>query len=121
MVSASPVATWLAASVRVSTPKMKAMAMPASAPTRTPSTPEPVETATAKAEIAPRIIMPSTPRLRTPDFSTTSSPRAAKSSGVAAPITVRKMSAKASGVMVVYSAGCTEPAGSATATRRLMR
>src|SRR5579883_1819872 len=45
-----------------------------------------------KAAIAPTIIMPSTPRLRTPAFSATSSPNAAKSSGVAATITPRTMS-----------------------------
>ena len=43
---------------------------------------------TAKPVTAPISIIPSTPRLRTPDFSTTSSPSAARSSGVAAPTTV---------------------------------
>ncbi len=46
---------------------------------------------TAKAVTAPISIMPSTPRLSTPDFSATSSPRAARSSGVAAPMMVIRM------------------------------
>src|SRR3990170_8440222 len=45
----------------------------------------------AKAAMAPTIIMPSTPRLRTPAFSTTSSPTAAKTSGVAATMTPIRM------------------------------
>jgi hypothetical protein len=43
---------------------------------------------TATAVTAPTSIMPSTPRLRTPDFSTTSSPVAARRIGVVAPISV---------------------------------
>src|SRR5512138_1953996 len=101
MVSARPVATWFAASVRVSTPKTKASAMPAPAPARMPRTPEPVLTATAKAATAPTIIMPSTPRFSTPDFSTTSSPSAAKSSGVAALMTVSRMGASISRPMAL--------------------
>lgn len=49
-----------------------------------PSQGEPVERATAKPVMAPITIMPSTPRFKTPDRSTTSSPMAAISSGVAA-------------------------------------
>src|SRR5690606_28324692 len=64
-----------------------------SAPTRmaakTPSHGEPVVSATPKPVTAPMIIMPSTPRLSTPDRSTTSSPMAAISSGVAAVAIVR--------------------------------
>ena len=46
--------------------------------------------AAAKPQAAPTAIMPSMPRLSTPARSTTSSPRAAISSGVAAVITVRR-------------------------------
>src|SRR5262245_62947319 len=49
----------------------------------------PVVTAVAKPTMAPTSIMPSTPRLRTPDFSVTSSPVAARSSGVDALMTDR--------------------------------
>ena len=47
---------------------------------------DPVSSVAAKPAMAPTIIIPSTPRFRTPDFSTTSSPSAANSSGVAATI-----------------------------------
>ena len=43
---------------------------------------------TAKPVTAPISIIPSTPRFSTPDFSTTSSPSAARSSGVDAATTV---------------------------------
>ena len=56
-----------------------------------PSQAEPVYCATANPVTAPMTIMPSTPRLSTPDRSTTSSPNAAMSSGVAAVATVRSM------------------------------
>ena len=49
-----------------------------------PSHADPVSCATPKPATAPMIIMPSTPRLRTPERSTTSSPMAAISKGVAA-------------------------------------
>src|SRR5688572_8844256 len=52
---------------------------------------EPVSHAPAKPQAAPTIIMPSTPRLRTPERSTTSSPQAAIRSGVEAEITVSRM------------------------------
>ena len=42
-----------------------------------------VFTAIMKPMTAPVIIIPSTPRFRTPDFSTTASPMAAKRTGVA--------------------------------------
>jgi hypothetical protein len=52
--------------------------------TMTPSVRLPVAMVTAKADIAPITIMPSTPMLRTPASSTTSSPSAAYTSGVPA-------------------------------------
>jgi hypothetical protein len=52
---------------------------------------EPVMSAAAKPQTAPMIIMPSTPRLSTPERSTTSSPIAASSSGVAAVMMVRRI------------------------------
>src|SRR3954451_13837748 len=60
--------------------------MPQSAPIAI----EPVTYAPAKPQAAPTIIMPSTPRFRTPARSTTSSPDAASSSGVEAAITVSR-------------------------------
>src|SRR5579863_9188809 len=45
----------------------------------------------AKPTIAPTSIMPSTPKLSTPDFSVTSSPSAANSIGVEARTVVRRM------------------------------
>src|SRR5690606_2569956 len=66
-----------------------------SAPTRTaankPSQAEPVICAMAKPDTAPISIMPSTPRLSTPERSTTSSPMAAIRSGVAAVAIVRRI------------------------------
>ena len=77
IVSASPVATWLATSERVSTAKISESAIAAAAPATMPIAELPVIVAVAKAVTAPVIIIPSTPRLRTPDFSVTSSPSAA--------------------------------------------
>src|SRR5262245_42441011 len=50
---------------------------------RSPRSDQLVHSATPKADTAPITIMPSTPRLRTPERSTTSSPMAATRSGVA--------------------------------------
>src|SRR5499426_1552212 len=84
IVSASPVATWLACSEIVSTPKASAASEPASTPASTASpSPPPCATA-ANAATAPTSIIPSTPRLRTPERSVTSSPSAASISGIAA-------------------------------------
>src|SRR3954454_7245977 len=60
--------------------------MPQSAPIAI----EPVTYAPAKPQAAPTIIIPSTPRFRTPARSTTSSPAAASRSGVDAAITVSR-------------------------------
>ena len=54
-----------------------------------PSDSEPVRLATAKPATAPITIMPSTPRLSTPERSATSWPCAASSKGVAAVMMVR--------------------------------
>ena len=55
---------------------------------RKPNKGLPVETAAIKPQIAPIIIIPSTPKFRTPDFSTINSPVAANKIGVAATIKV---------------------------------
>ena len=75
-------------------------AAPASAATAKPSAGEPLWIATTKPITAPVIIMPSTPRFRTPDFSTTNSPMAAKISGVAA---TRKPATNKSGLIAERS------------------
>src|SRR5438477_1022637 len=90
MVSASPDATWLAASPSVTAANTPDSAAPARMPHSAPTAIEPVTYAPAKPQAAPTIIMPSTPRFSTPARSTTSSPEAASSSGVDAVITVRR-------------------------------
>src|SRR5690606_654914 len=89
-VSASPVATWLVTSVSVRKANSSENAAPTAMAANTPSHGEPVVCATAKPVTAPMIIMPSTPRLSTPERSTTSSPMAAIRSGVAAVAMVMK-------------------------------
>src|SRR6516225_2038426 len=89
MVSASPVATWLTARPRVSRAKIADSAAPAAIPQSAPTRVDPVRYAPAKAQAAPMIIIPSTPRLSTPARSTTSSPDAASRSGVEAASTAR--------------------------------
>src|SRR5579875_2034853 len=91
MVSASPVATWLAAKPRVMRANAAASATPAPIPATAPTSELPERMAAAKPQEAPMIIMPSTPRLSTPERSTTSSPTAASSSGVEAVITVSRI------------------------------
>src|SRR6516164_2556555 len=91
MVSASPVATWLTARPRVSRAKIADSAAPAAIPQSAPTRVDPVRYAPAKAQAAPMIIIPSTPRLSTPARSTTSSPAAASNSGVDAVTTARMM------------------------------
>ena len=70
---------------------MSAITMPARAAERMPSVWLPVSAVAAKPVTAPASIMPSTPRLSTPERSATSSPSEARRSGVAAVITVRMM------------------------------
>src|SRR6266436_5307457 len=74
IVSARPVATWLTARPSVIIAKIRDSNVPATIPQR-----------------APTIIMPSTPRLRTPARSVTSSPVAAINNGVDAASTERMM------------------------------
>ena len=92
MVSARPEATWLARSVSVSTPNSARHdgAAERSPPTSASSTLLVAMTA-EKPAMAPTIIMPSTPRLRTPERSATSSPVAANTSGVAAIMALIRM------------------------------
>ena len=71
-------------------------ARPATMPHSAPTMIEPVSQAPAKPQAAPMIIMPSTPRLSTPERSATSSPAAASSSGVEAASTERMMASSSS-------------------------
>ena len=65
----------------------------------------PVVTPTAKAEIAPTIIIPSTPRFKTPDFSTTTSPTAANTKGVDAVIIVNNAGTSQSPILKISPFG----------------
>src|SRR4051794_9696280 len=89
MVSAKPVATWFTARPSVMKAKISDISMPATMPQSAPMMIEPESQAPPKPQAAPTIIMPSTPRLRTPARSVTSSPVAANSSGVDAASTDR--------------------------------
>src|SRR5260370_7715703 len=91
IVSARPVATWLTARPSVIIAKIRDSNVPATIPQRAPMTIEPVSQAPPNPQAAPTIIMPSTPRLRTPARSVTSSPVAAINSGVDAASTERMM------------------------------
>ncbi len=70
--------------------------MPATMPNSAPMKIEPVSQAPPKPQAAPTIIMPSTPRLSTPERSVTSSPVAAIRSGVDAASTDRMMASTSS-------------------------
>src|ERR1700761_3712716 len=96
MVSARPEATWLTARPRVIIAKTSDSNIPASTPAMAPTMTEPDNQAPAKPHAAPTIIMPSTPRLRTPDRSFTNSPVAAINSGVDAASTDRMMASASS-------------------------
>src|SRR5262245_57260656 len=91
MVSARPAATWLARKFKVMRPNSAAMVAPEQMAMRTAATRLPVLIRAAKAARAPTTIMPSTPGLRTPARSATSSPVAASTSGVAAIMTLMRM------------------------------
>src|ERR1700716_1278194 len=91
IVSASPVATWLTARPSVIVAKISDSNMPATMPQSAPRMVEPVSQAPPNPQAAPTIIMPSTPRLSTPERSVTSSPVAAINSGVDAASTERIM------------------------------
>ena len=82
MVRARPVATWLALKPSATAANSSDSSMPAAMASNTPSHRLPVLKATIKPITAPNSIMPSWPRLSTPLFSHTSSPRATSSSGV---------------------------------------
>jgi hypothetical protein len=94
MVSASPAPTWFAAKPSTTRAKSAAMAAPTRIPSMTPTIVESKATAPAKPHTAPMAIMPSTPRLRTPARSATSSPRAATRSGVEAATMVSRIASK---------------------------
>src|SRR5207237_7878856 len=96
MVNARPVATWLTASTSVIIAKIRDIDVPAMTPHSAPRRTEPVSQAPPKPQAAPTIIMPSTPRLSTPERSLTSSPVAAMSSGVDAASTARMMASTSS-------------------------
>src|ERR1700756_5176629 len=96
MVSARPVATWFTASPSVIMAKIRDIKTPAMIPHSAPMTTDPDSHAPAKPQAAPMIIMPSTPRLSTPERSVTSSPVAAIRSGVDAASTDRMMASSSS-------------------------
>src|SRR3954466_10586292 len=96
MVSARPVATWLTASPSAISANTSDISVPATMPNRAPMKIEPVSQAPPKPQAAPTIIMPSTPRLSTPERSVTSSPVAAISSGVDAASTARMIASSSS-------------------------
>src|SRR4029077_5787768 len=98
MVRASPVATWLTARPSVISAKINDINIPATMPKSAPMMIEPVSHAPPKPHAAPTIIMPSTPRLSTPERSVTSSPVAAINSGVDAASTDRMMASNISTV-----------------------
>src|ERR1700704_5846712 len=91
IVSASPEATWLTARPSVISAKISDSRVPAAIPQMAPTVVDPVSHAPPNPHAAPTIIMPSRPRLRTPDRSVTSSPVAAINSGVDAASTERMM------------------------------
>src|SRR6476620_8746711 len=98
IVSARPVAPWLTASPSVIRAKISDISTPATMPHNAPMPAEPESQAPPKPQAAPTIIMPSTPRLRTPERSVTSSPVAAINSGVEAASTDRMMASNISTV-----------------------
>jgi hypothetical protein len=77
IVNASPETIWFARSVMTRNAWMSAIAPPAIAATRIASSNEPVRCTAQNPITAPTSIIPSTPRLRTPERSASSSPRAA--------------------------------------------
>src|SRR5882724_10492035 len=96
IVNARPVATWLTASPSVIIAKISDSNVPAAIPHSAPRKIEPVSQAPPKPHAAPTIIMPSTPRLITPERSVTSSPVAAIRSGVDAASTDRMIASTSS-------------------------
>src|SRR5262245_49813171 len=96
MVSARPDATWLARSVSASTPNSAAITAPLAMAATKASVTLLVAMTVEKPAMAPTIIMPSTPRLSTPERSAISSPVAANRSGVAAIMALIRMLARSS-------------------------
>ena len=92
IVNASPVATWFVRSDCVSTPKIIEIIRPESIEPITAKNKLSVITINANPEIAPMIIIPSTPRFKTPDLSVINSPDAASINGtddaIIAPINI---------------------------------
>ena len=76
--------------------KIRDSSVPATMPQSAPMMMEPVSQAPPKPQAAPTIIMPSTPRLSTPERSVTSSPVAAINSGVEAASTERMIASASS-------------------------
>ncbi len=72
-----PTATWLARRLIARTAKPRARPAPASMATMMASSRWPVDIMVTKPVTAPTTMVPSTPMLRTPERSVTSSPRAA--------------------------------------------
>src|SRR5690348_4504486 len=96
MERARPDATWLARSVSANTPNRAAITAPLAMAAASASIALLVAMMVEKPAIAPTIIMPSTPKLSTPERSTTSSPVAAMRSGVAAIMALIRMLARSS-------------------------
>ena len=96
MVRARPVATWLDCRPSTRIPKIADIPAPAMMPARIPRNALPVWCTVANATTAPTSIIPSTPRLSTPDFSVTISPMAANRSGVAAVMIVSRVGTRIS-------------------------
>ena len=69
---------------------MKAIEAPPNIEKRKPTQGDPVSMVAIKPAMAPNIIIPSTPRFKTPVFSTINSPKAANKIGVAATIRLAK-------------------------------
>ena len=84
--SARPVATWFVKRYCVNTPKIIDTTAPPTAAPINPSVVDSVSCAAINPITAPVIIMPSTPRFKTPARSTTNSPIAANKIGVEATI-----------------------------------
>src|SRR5579859_922709 len=89
IVSARPLATWFTARPSVIAAKISDSKVPATIPQMAPIMVDPVSQAPPNPHAAPTIIIPSTPRLSTPERSVTSSPVAAINSGVEAASTDR--------------------------------
>src|SRR6476660_8629658 len=85
-VRARPLTTWLARSPTVTTAWREAIAAPARIAPRIPTQALPLQIVKATPASAPISIIPSTPRLRTPERSLSSSPRQAKRIAVPAGI-----------------------------------